>query len=64
MAGDRQVPAARGDQDLVGEHQVPLLGLLDLDRRTRVAVEPLGEDAGELRQHVLHDQDRRQRRGQ
>ena len=43
-----------------GTHGVSLFRMFHRDRA--VAIEPLGEDAGELGGHVLNDDDRRQRR--
>ena len=57
MSGDRHVPAAGGDQDLVGQNEITLGRFLD--RQGAGAIEPLREDPGELGGHVLHDQDRR-----
>ena len=62
IAGDHHVPAAGGDQDLVGKNEITLGRLLD--RQGAAAIEPLREDPGELGEHVLHDQDRRHGRGQ
>ena len=54
------VPAAGSDQNLVRQDGVAVTCFLD--RKRRAAVEALGEDSGKLRGHVLHDQDRWNRR--